>query len=80
MLLHCLFALADSVCDQGGHPQIKKKKKIVGIYKFKKYEFAKVPILIFVLNSHFRFRKKKKINKGDKSIEFTVNNPNNPKL
>ena len=46
------------------HPQIKKKKKkkknLLGIYKFKKYGFDKVSALTFVLNSHFRFRKKKK--------------------
>ena len=44
-----------------------------GIYKFKKYRFAKVSTLIFVLE------KKKKI-KGDKSIKITANTPNNPKL
>ena len=54
------------------HSQIyKKKKKLVGIYKFKKYGFAKVPTLIFVLE--------KKI-KGNKSIKITANNLNNPKL
>jgi hypothetical protein len=52
---------ADPVCDQGEHvPTLKlkkkkKKKKLVGIYKFKKYGFAEVPTLIFILNSHFRF-------------------------
>ena len=39
----------------------KNKKNLVGIYKFKKYGFVKVPILIFVLNPHFRFKKKNKI-------------------
>jgi hypothetical protein len=58
--------------------KFKKKKKLIGIYKFKKYGFAKVPTLIFVLNPHFHFRKKK--NKGDKSIKITANNLNNPKL
>jgi hypothetical protein len=55
---------ADPVHDQGGHvPTLKfkkkKKKNLVGIYKFKKYSYAKVPTLIFVLNPHLRFRKKK---------------------
>jgi hypothetical protein len=59
------WSLADPVHDQGGHvPTLKFKKKkknpLVGIYKFKKYGFVKVPTLIFVLNPHFRFRKKKK--------------------
>ena len=53
---------ADPVChDQGGHVptlKLKKKKNLVVIYKFKNYGFAKVPTLIFVLNSHFHFRKK----------------------
>ena len=50
------------MCDQDGHvPTLKLKKNNknkIGIYKFKKYEFTKVPTLIFVLNPHFRFRKK----------------------
>ena len=75
-------ALADPVCDQSRHVTTlkfkKKKKNLVGIYKFKKYGFVKVSTLIFVLNSHFRFRKKKI--KGDKSIKITTNNPNNLKL
>ena len=58
---------ADPIHDQGGHvPTLKlkkkkkkKKKKIVCIYKFKKYRYAKVPTLIFVLNPHLRLRKKK---------------------
>jgi hypothetical protein len=37
-----------------------------------------VPTLIFVLNPHFHFRKKKI--KGDKFIKIAANNPNNPKL
>ena len=52
----------DPIHDQGGHvPTLKFKKKIklVGIYKFKKYRYAKVPTLIFVLNPHLRLRKKK---------------------
>jgi hypothetical protein len=40
-------------------PSNLKKKKLVGINKFKKYGFAKVPTLIFVLNPHFRLKKKK---------------------
>ena len=65
---------ADPVCDQGEHVltlKLKKKKNLVGIYKFKNYGFAKVLTLIFVLE--------KKI-KGDKSIKITANNLNNPKL
>ena len=56
----------------------KKKKKLLGIYKFKKYRYAKVSTLIFVLNPHLRFRKKKI--KEDKCIKITSNTPNNPKL
>jgi hypothetical protein len=29
------------------------------MYKFKKYRYAKVPTLIFVLNPHLRLKKKK---------------------
>ena len=57
---------ADPVHDQGGHVptlKFKKKKNLVGIYKFKKYSYAKVPILIFVLNPNLWFRKKKNIRK-----------------
>jgi hypothetical protein len=53
--------LADPVYDQGGHVptlKLKKKKNLVGIYILKKYRFAKVLTLIFVLNSHFRYSKK----------------------
>jgi hypothetical protein len=40
-----------------------------------------MPTLIFVLNSHFRFiKKKKKKIKGDKYMKIIANNPNNPKL
>ena len=60
------------------HPQILKKKNLVGIYKFKKYRYAKVPTLIFVLNPHLSFRKKK--NKDDKCIKITSKAPNSPKL
>ena len=41
------------------HPQIFKIKNLVGIYKFKKYRYAKVSTLIFVLNPHLHLRKKK---------------------
>ena len=53
------------------HPQILKKKKLVSIYKFKKYRYAKVPTLIFVLNPHLCFRKKIKKIKEDKCIKIT---------
>ena len=67
------------MCDQCPPLNLKKKKKkLVGIYKFKKYGFAKVPTLIFILNPHFRFRKNKI--KGDKSITIIANTPKNPKL
>jgi hypothetical protein len=69
---------ADPIHDQCP-PSNLKKKNLVGIYKFKKYRYAKVPTLIFVLNPHLRFRKKKK-NKKDKYIKITSNTPNNPKL
>ena len=39
-------------------PSNLKKKILVDIYKFKKYRYAKVPTLIFVLNPHLCFRKK----------------------
>ena len=42
-----ILPLADIVCNQGGH-KIKKKKKF-SRYIFKKYEFVKMSILIFVL-------------------------------
>jgi hypothetical protein len=38
-----------------------------------------VPTLIFILNSHFCFRKKNN-NKGDKSIKITVNNLKQSKI
>ena len=51
-----MHSLVDPMCDV---PTLKKKKKKkVGIYKFKKYGFAKVPTLIFVLE-----KKKKKLRK-----------------
>jgi hypothetical protein len=59
-------------------PSNLKKKNLVGIYKFKKYRYAKVPTLIFVLTPHLRFRKKKI--KKDKYIKITSNTLNNPKL
>ena len=54
------------------HPEI-KKKNLVGIYKIKKYRFVKVFTLIFVLNPHFRLKKKKE-NKTIKITTFTTHN------
>ena len=48
---------ADAVHDQTSN--LKKIKNVVGIYKFKKYRYAKMSTLIFVLNPHLHFRKKK---------------------
>ena len=79
-----IYARADPVHDQGGHmPTLKlnkkkKKKILVGIYKFKKYKYAKVHTLIFVLNPHLCFRRKKI--KKDKCIKITSNISNNLKL
>jgi hypothetical protein len=63
----------------------KKKKKLVGVYKFKKCRFVKVPTLIFVSNPYVRLKKKKikedksinnyiKYPKQSKIITFTINN------
>ena len=51
-------SLPNLVCDQDALKKI-KKIKLVNIYKFKKYGFVKLFTLIFVLNFHFCFRKKK---------------------
>ena len=48
--------------DQGGQlPTLKfEKKKLVGMLKFKKYRFVKMPTLNFVSNPYLRLKKKKK--------------------
>ena len=67
---------ADVVYDQ---PTLKfeKKKKLVGIYKFKKYRFVKMSTLIFVSNPYLRLNIKKKLKKINIStiISNTLNNP-----
>ena len=58
---------------------LKKKKKLVGIYKFKKYRFVKMPTLNFVSNPYLPLKKKKNI-KEDKSINNYTKYPKQSKI
>jgi hypothetical protein len=52
--LHIAATGADPVHDQCPPSNLKKKKNLVGIYKFKKYRYAKVPTLIFFFFFFFK--------------------------